>query len=207
MVGGRSQEKGEDNDDADDDEGDQNGQSVSHGSNSLISRFRVRQTVFLFFQGYVILTFSFPFFRRGKEFFCRVGKPERKRFFSRGERGTFSGCREAVSGWTDEPRGCPRTGQRAARCPGVWAVSGRRGPENGVSVGQGKKPGVFGGDGLETVTALPSGTGGQRPVSGSGRSGRHAAVSGLFPVIRGRQTGFFPEALAEVAGLSESGFL
>ena len=81
------------------------------------------------------------------------------------------------------------------------------GPENGVSVGQGKKPGVFGGDGLETVTALPSGTGGQRPVSGSGRSGRHAAVSGLFPVIRGRQTGFFPEALAEVAGLSESGFL
>ena len=59
----------------------------------------------------------------------------------------------------------------------------------------------------ETVTALPSGTGGQRPVSGSGRSGRHAAVSGLFPVIRGRQTGFFPEALAEVAGLSESGFL
>ncbi len=81
------------------------------------------------------------------------------------------------------------------------------GPENGVSVGQGKKPGVFGGDGLETVTALPFGTGGQRPVSGSGRSGRHAAVSGLFPVIRGRQTGFFPEALAEVAGLSESGFL
>lgn len=89
------------------------------------------------------MTFSFPFFRRGKEFFCRVGKPERKRFFSRGERGTFSGCREAVSGWTDEPRGCPRTGQRAARCPGVWAVSGRRGARKWRIRRTRKKTGCF----------------------------------------------------------------